>query len=146
MIIQEDICCTVSTEISCDARRVFAFAADASRVGDWALGSFGPIHTDEQGVSKGISLFDRSPAWFTLDADESRLIVDYHIGSQEARYPRISVRVIPGDVLKKPASSCVLTMTAWRPADMDDLRWRRLCACHEAEVLMVKSQVESEQE
>ena len=36
-----------------------------------------------------------------------------------------------------------LTLSAWRPVGMSDARWQQLRAAHEAEILLVKSQIES---
>jgi hypothetical protein len=55
----------------------------------------------------------------------------------------VSARVIPGPVCGLPATSCYVTLTAWRVADMDDDRWSRLCAAHEAEIWLIKAQIET---
>jgi hypothetical protein len=31
---------------------------------------------------------------------------------------------------------------AWRSADMDDARWRRLCATHEVEIDIIRAELE----
>jgi hypothetical protein len=33
---------------------------------------------------------------------------------------------------------------AWRPAGMEDERWERLCAAHEAEIFLIKAQIETD--
>ena len=39
---------------------------------------------------------------------------------------------------------CLVSLIAWRDIDMDDARWQRLIACHEAEILLIKAQIEQE--
>jgi hypothetical protein len=38
---------------------------------------------------------------------------------------------------------CLVTLLAWRPVGMDKTRWHRLCASHEVEILLAKSQLEN---
>ncbi len=143
MIVSDGICCTTSAEIQKSAREVFQFVTDPIQVGGWALGSFGPLVSEQPGVFKGHSLFDNSPAWFSIDGDTERLLVDYLVGTPGNLLPRITIRIIPGEGLNKAPGTCVVSLIAWRVEGMDDERWNRLCACHETEVLLIKSQVES---
>jgi hypothetical protein len=32
-------------------------------------------------------------------------------------------------------------LMAWRPAGMEEARWHRLCASHEAEILLIREQI-----
>jgi hypothetical protein len=35
-------------------------------------------------------------------------------------------------------------MTAWRPTDMLDARWHRLCVTHDTEILLIQAQLEQQ--
>jgi hypothetical protein len=132
--------CTALVEV--DAETAFAFLADPKVLGGWALGCWG-ASGDEAGRFHGRSLFSGEETWGRIDADRSRLVVDYLVGSRpDDLRPRISARVVPGPVTDRPDDVCLITLTAWRGAGMDDARWRQLVAAHEAEILLIKGQLE----
>jgi hypothetical protein len=54
---------------------------------------------------------------------------------------RISARIIAGPNAGLSAGQCLVMLMAWRPAGMEDSRWHRLCASHEAEILLIREQV-----
>jgi hypothetical protein len=54
---------------------------------------------------------------------------------------RISVRVIAGPNAGLSGGQCLVMLMAWRPAGMEDSRWHRLCASHEAEILLIREQI-----
>ena len=85
-----------------------------------------------------------SAAWLRPVGDPERLTVDYHLGSDPQHLvPRIMARVVPGPVTGRSAGRCLVSIVAWRDTGMDDARWRRLVACHEAEILLIKAQIEA---
>ena len=133
---------TLQVEVTADI--AFDFLADPLRLGRWALACFNTTPAGQSGLFTGVSLYDGSRGWVRLDADKARHIIDFHIGDAETQTPRVSARVIPGPICGLPATSCYVTLTAWRVADMSDDRWSRLCSAHEAEIWLVKSQLESE--
>ena len=141
MSCQTSICHGVSVEVAVAARDAFAYLADPKMVGRWALGCFNALPTDKPGLYQGISLFDGTKAWFRIDSDPERLIIDYHVGDAVRQLPRISTRIIPGPHYGKHADHCIVTMDAWRPVDMTDNRWQRLCAAHDAEILIIQAQL-----
>ena len=55
---------------------------------------------------------------------------------------RISARVIPGSALGYGENRSLVTLLAWRPAEMSDDRWSRLVASHEAEILLLRARIE----
>lgn len=132
-----------SIRIAAPARPVFDFLADPLRLGNWSLGCMGTRATDAPGVYTGHSLFDGAQGWFAIDADEQRLSIDYRVGPRDALVHRISARVMSGPTLGLGGMECVATLIAWRPASMADERWARLCATHEAEMFLIKSQIEA---
>ncbi|MGH6916655.1 MAG: hypothetical protein ACREJ0_03025 [Geminicoccaceae bacterium] len=132
--------CTALVEV--DAETAFAFLADAKALGGWALGSWG-ASVDRAGRFHGRSLFSGEETWGRIDADPARLLIDYLVGSRpDDLRPRISARVVPGPVTGRPDEVCLITLTAWRAAGMDDVRWQQLVAAHEAEILLIKGQLE----
>ena len=138
---QSPICHGVSVEVAIAAQDAFAYLADPKMVGRWALGCFNAQPTDKPGLYQGISLFDGTKAWFRIDSDPERLIIDYHVGDAVRQLPRISTRIIPGPHYERDMGHCIITMNAWRTVDMTENRWQRLCAAHEAEILMIEAQL-----
>jgi hypothetical protein len=132
--------CTALVEV--DAETAFAFLADPKALGGWALGCW-DASVDPAGRFYGVSLFSGEETWGRIEVDPVRLVVDYLVGSRpDNLVPRISARVVPGPVTGRPANVCLVTLTAWRAAGMDDARWRQLVAAHEAEILLIKGQLE----
>ncbi|MBW1998968.1 MAG: hypothetical protein JRJ29_13520 [Deltaproteobacteria bacterium] len=137
-------CYTVGIEIGVKAERAFQYLADPEKLGMWALGCFDTRPADEKGLFKGRSLFDGSETFVRIEAEERRLLIDYHVGDRERQVPRIFTRVVPGPDYGADPGHCLVVMTAWRTKDMSEARWRRLCASHDAEILMIQTQLESE--
>lgn len=128
------------------ADAVHAFMADRETLHRWSFGTF-KTELLEDGTIRGESLFDGSQTLVRIEADTERGTVDYHLGrSSGTLVPRIHVRVVPGAHVEMDAGTCVLTMTAWRTATMDDNRWRRLTASHEFEIVLIKAFLEGEEQ
>jgi hypothetical protein len=127
------------------ASDVFLRMADVRNLHRWSFGTWKTeILPDE--LVLGTSLFDGSQIYVRIEADEARLIIDYHLGANAAKLaPRIQLRIIPGGHVGLADDHSVLTFVAWRSEAMDDDRWRRLTASHETEVMLVKSLIESGQ-
>ena len=142
MSCQNSICHGVSAEVAVAAQDAFAYLADPKMVGRWALGCFNALPTQEPGLYQGTSLFDGTKTWFRIDSDPERLI-DYHVGDVDRQLPRISTRIVPGPHYGRDADYCIVTMDAWRPVGMTDNRWQRLCAAHDAEILIIQAQLMS---
>jgi hypothetical protein len=124
------------------ADAAFGFLADPVALSRWSLGCMDLVHVRD-GVYTGRSLFDGGQGWLSIDADPRRLLIDYHVGTLEKREPRISARVIPGPVCGLEEGACLVTLTAWRAMAMSEERWARLCAAHEAEIWLIKAQMEA---
>jgi hypothetical protein len=128
----------------CDAEPAasFAFVADTARLGSWALGCWDAKPVGD-GVVAGVSLFDGSQTYVRADADPVRLAVDFAVGDdQQQLVHRISARIIPGATLGYAERSSVVTLIAWRAADMPDDRWQRVVASHEAEILLLQARLQ----
>ena len=141
MSCQNALCHSVSVEVAVSAQVAFEYLADPHMVGRWALGCFNTLPTDVPGLYQGTSLFDGTKAWFRIDSDPTRLIIDYMVGDADHQLPRISTRIVPGSNYGQDADHCIVTMDAWRPVDMTDNRWQRLCAAHDAEILLLQGQL-----
>jgi hypothetical protein len=133
-------CATTACDAAADV--AFAFLADPSRLGSWALGCWDAQPAGE-GTVRGTSLFDASTAYVRADPDPARLSVDFAVGPDPGELVhRISARVIPGHVLGYGEDRSLVTLLAWRPAEMADDRWSRLVASHEAEILLLRARIE----
>lgn len=113
----------------------------AEFVGGWSLGSMG-LQPVAPGVWCGRSLFDCSEAHVEIRARADLGIIDYAVGNSERRSPGIFIRVTSGEALGFSADCCLVALHAMRAAAADDARWARTCTAHEAEILLIKAQLE----
>ncbi len=60
----------------------------------------------------------------------------------EALVHRISARIIAGPSVGLDENACLVSLMAWRVASMSDERWKRLIAAHEAEIWLIREQME----
>ncbi len=122
-----------------DALALLSTAAGLAR---WNLGLW---QTQEQalGLLAGTSLFGGARGVARVQVDAPRGWVDYRVGTDaHDLVPRIQARVQPGAELGYAAGTCVITLMAWRTADMDDARWQRLRTAHEVEIDMIRAELE----
>lgn len=133
---------TASAVVLVPAAHALASLADPAQVGRWALGCMGLAPTDLPGVWRGVSLFDGSEGHVEIVAHPELGLIDYRVGGRAARSPRIFVRVAPGALAGLGEGACAVALTAWRGA-MDAERWARLKATHEAEIWLLKLQLEA---
>ena len=134
----------VTQQIAASAEAAYAYLRDPVRLGRWSLGCFDTRATETGGLFVGRSLFDGATGWFRIDADADRLEIDFLVGTPQNLQRRICARVVPGPALGYDAGTCLVTLIAWRPAGMDGERWTRLCALHEAEIFLIKGQIETQ--
>lgn len=102
--------------VEVEAPAALRFLADPLRLGRWSLGFFDTKAAEPAGLYTGVSLYDGTRAWFRIDADQARYIVDYHVGDAASPVPRVSARVVPGPVCGLGSPCCYVTLTAWRTA------------------------------
>jgi hypothetical protein len=95
----------------------------------------------EPGMWKGCSLFDGAEVEVGIEAHPDVGLIDFHLGP--TRVPRISLRVAPGTVAGLDEGQCVVALQAWRNQVGDLASWVRTCVTHEAEILLIKSQLET---
>ena len=132
------------TSIAVDrpAADAFAFVSDPQKLNRWSFGTW-ETEIAPDGLIRGVSLFDGGVIFVRIDPDTARHSVDYHIGPTPDRLsPRIVARVTPGPHLGLTEAQSVVSIITWRGADMDDLRWRKLTATHEMEIVLLKSLIE----
>ena len=134
----------VTALIDAPAERTFEFLADPLQVGNWALSSMQSEPAEVPGIYRGRSLFDGQQNHFAVTAHPQLLLVEYSVGPREALVPHIRAQVVRAENVGLAATSCYLTLTAWRPVGMPAARWSRLCASHNVEIWLIKEQVESQ--
>ena len=140
---ESDICHAASVTIDAPDGFVFDHLADPVWLGRWALGCMDIQPTDDPVIYRGVSLFDGSDAFVEIRAQRLLGLIDYFVGTREARAPRIFARVASGALCGLSDAQCAVTLVAWRQADMNPRRWRQLCTTHEAEILLLKAQIET---
>ena len=133
----------VTRLVQAPADIALAFLSDPVSLGRWSLGCFGTMLDETSGAHTGRSLFDGSQGWFSIEVDHPRMIIDYLVGAPDRLSRRISARVVAGATVGYDEGSCLVMLSAWRPAEMDDERWEQLCASHEAEIWLIKAQIET---
>jgi len=132
---------TVAAEVAVAAETAFNFLENPRNLGRWALGCF-DTRPAGAGLYRGTSLFDGSEAYFRIEPHRSLYLLDFHLGVPEAMTPRISVRVVAAEIYGGDHGHCIVTISAWRDRGMDNVRWHRLCVCHETEIALLKSILE----
>jgi hypothetical protein len=133
---------SVTALLRVPAKIAFDFMRDPIALGRWSLGCFATQPVGKGRIHSGRSLFDGSEGLFEIAADPERMIVDYLVGTPGRMVPRISARIVAAATCDLDPSQCYVTLTAWRSTGMDEARWHRLCATHEAEILLIQAQCE----
>jgi hypothetical protein len=124
-------------------QRALAHLASAQGMAKWCLGLFETRDIGD-GLVTGRSLFDGATGFARIDTDPQRLTVTWHLGANAVELaPRIHAQVVPGPVLGHPDDVVLVAMWAYRSAAMSDERWGRLVAAHEAEIELIRAQLES---
>ncbi len=135
---------TAYRRIACPARQVLTFMADPQKLGIWALGSWN-ASVDETGLIKGFSIKDGSRIFVRISSDESRGLIDYHVGARSDQLvPRIFARVFPGTAFGGNDQESGLMISALRTDDMDDARWKDLQETHAVEIGLIKAAIETD--
>lgn len=133
-------CVTALCEVA--AHRALAFLADGLAIGRWALGCMNTASVGE-GVYRGISLFDGTELYAKPVLHAALGLVEYHVGKDPAQLvPRIVAKVVPGTAVGRSADQCLVSLIAWHDAGMSTDRWQQLCATHEAEIWLLRAQIE----
>lgn len=133
---------SVSAVVAIEAKEAFAFLADGMNQRYWALGSWDRRQLDED-LYAGNSLFDGSELLIRVVPQPDLLLVDFETGtSPEKLDHHVEARVIPGLTLGHPSDHCLLILTVFRGAGMDDALWTRFWHVFETEIHMIKGRLE----
>jgi hypothetical protein len=129
--------------VVCDAGPdvAYAFLADPASLGTWALGCWEATPIDENSV-RGHSLFDGEESIVRLYRAPEVGLVDFVVGAGADASPRISARVTAGTTVGAGEARCVVTLLAYRTADMSEERWARLEATHDVEIEFLRARIE----
>lgn len=136
-----DLAHLAAARVDVPAAFALGMLASGAFVGGWALGSMGlqPVAPE---VFRGRSLFDGSEAHVEIRPQPALGLIDYAVGTAESRSARIFIRVTGGEVLGFDEECCLVTLHAMRSATATDAAWSRTCIAHEAEILLIKAQLE----
>lgn len=127
----------------CPQQRALDHLGTAAGMSRWCLGLF-ETRDAGGGLVAGRSLFDGAAGVARIERDDARGTITWWLGAdRKALSPRIHAQVVPGPVLGHPQGTVMVSMWAYRPADMDDARWARLIASHEAEIELIRAQLEA---
>src|SRR5689334_1688387 len=103
-----------SAVVNAPADSVFARMADVQNLHRWSFGTW-KTEIAADGLVRGTSLFDGGSIHVRIEADETRHIIDYHLGIDPRKLvPRIQLRVVPGEFVGLESEQSVLTFIAWR--------------------------------
>jgi hypothetical protein len=133
---------STTIEVNASCEEVFDYLKDPFNLGKWAFGCWEAKATEEEGLYMGTSLFSTEDVYFKIVTEEKLYLLDFHLGKPTSLIPSISLRVIPGSYYRRNDSFSLVKLDAWRDFEMDDARWHQLCACHETEILVIKSLIE----
>ncbi len=103
-----------------------------------------PSHAPDESLLCGDSLFDGRTGYAGVRVRPAEGTIEYRVGDAPDRLgtARIHARVCAGETLGYEPGTCLVALLAWRPADMDDARWTRLCATHETEIELIRARLE----
>ncbi len=133
------LCHAATVAVDAPAEKALAFMADGIKLGTWAMGCWSTRRVGP-GLFAGRSLFDGGEGFVRIVVDRKLMNVDYLVGPSPGQLcHQNSARVIPGADVARNLETCLVTLLAWRPGDMSDADWRRICLTHEAEMLLIQS-------
>ena len=116
--------------------------ADPAFVGGWALGAM-DLEQVSEGLFRGRSLFDGTEAYVEFRPAPELGLIDYAVGTDKVRCPRLFIRVTSGTDIGYDDDTCVVTLHALRDASAHADAWIRTCTAHETEILLIKAQLET---
>ncbi|NKB36826.1 MAG: hypothetical protein GKR93_06590 [Gammaproteobacteria bacterium] len=144
MYTGDEYCHSSSIEVNVDTDTAFKYLSDGVAQGDWTLGSMQRKKVRDNTYS-GVSLFNGDELFIQIEADLEKLIIYYHVGMDlENLQPRNVVRIVPGPVIGRDETVCLITLLSWRNAAADDAKWKLTCVSHETEMYIIKNRLESQ--
>jgi hypothetical protein len=142
-----DLAYCVTVHCSVSAGQAFDFMADGAALGGWALGCFNTARIDDLDTVLGVDLATGAETFVRPVVHRDQRIIVYEVAYGEKvdlndMTPWIWAIVHPGNRFGFAPDSCVISMIAWRLAGMSDNDWEGVCAYHDAEILLIKGQLE----
>lgn len=139
----DEWCHTTSILVQRPAEEAFRYMADGLKQGEWTFGSWDREQV-EADLFRGTSMFDGAATWVRIRPDPDHRVIYYEVGDPETgMVPRNLSRIVPGADLGLEERCCIVTLLAWRRAEMSDQRWRQLCVSHETQMFIIKNRIEA---
>jgi hypothetical protein len=135
----------VTAHCNAPADEVLAFMANGIALGGWALGCFNTEQVDERGTVRGRTLATGDETYVRPIVHPEQGIVVYEVAYGENvnnMTPWIWAIVRPADFVGCGSDSSLVSLIAWRIEGTSDEDWNAVCRYHDAEILLIKGQVE----
>jgi hypothetical protein len=133
---------SVAAVVEAEAEVAFAFLADGMNQQYWALGSWDRRPLGE-GLFVGTSLFDGTELTVRVIPRPELGIVDFETGKDAGSLAfAVQARIVSGAELGHGDGACLLTLTVFRAAAVDDDTWERLWHVFETEIHMIKGRLQ----
>ena len=133
---------TVAAHVAVSAEEAFAFLADGMNQRYWALGSWDRRAVGD-GVFVGTSLLDGTELYVRVVPQPDLLLVDFQTGTgPESLAHEVEARVVPGPTLGHPEGTCLVVLTVFRLASVDDESWEQAWHMFQTEIQMIKGRLE----
>jgi hypothetical protein len=118
--------------------------SDGIALGRWSLGCFDTVMIETM-TYRGEALDGRGLTYVRIRPDRERLQVVYEVGKElHSLNPRILAVIVPTTKAGGTSEeSCLVSLIGWRTSEMSNADWKRLEAFHDAEILLIKSQIEA---
>lgn len=131
-----------SIAVKAPADDAFAFMSDGMKQTMWALGSW-DRRDERDGLYSGVSLFDGNRLYIRLEPNAALRLVDYRVGPEPDALRRlVQSRVVDDAELGRDTGGCVVTLIAWRGAQMTDEVWTRTQHAFRTEVHLIRARIE----
>ena len=129
--------------VAVEGEEAFEFLEDGMNQRFWALGSWDRREVGD-GVFVGTSLFDGTELYVRVIPRCDLLLVDFETGESPASLAHeVEARVVPGPTLGHPEGTCLVVLTVFRGASIDDASWEQAWHMFETEIQMLKGRLET---
>ena len=133
---------TVAALVAVSADEAFGFLADGMNQRYWALGSWDRREVGD-GVFVGTSLLDGTELYVRVLPRSDLRLVDFQTGTDPASLAHeVEARVVPGPTLGHPDDTCLVVLTVFRLASVDDPSWEQAWHMFQTEIQMIQGRLE----
>ena len=133
---------SASIGVNVHADVAYAFLADGMNQSYWALGSMERRDLGDN-LYVGTSMFNGKELYVRLRPNPELRLVDYFLGADpEHLVHLVESRVVPGEELGRPAGTCVITNTHWRPEAATAEEWTMTYYLWKTEVYLIRGYLE----